>query len=34
MCFTSKIHPKKGIFSCVRKQKDPDLLKRFSAILF
>lgn len=34
MCFTSKKRYKTGNFSCVLKQKDPDFLKRFSAILF
>lgn len=34
MCFTSKNRYKTGNFSCVLKQKDPDFLKRFSAILF
>ena len=33
MCFTSKNYYKTGNFSCVLKQKDPDFLKRFSAIL-
>lgn len=32
MCFTSKNCYKTGNFSCVLKQKDPDFLKRFSAI--
>lgn len=34
MCFTSKNCYKTGNFSCVLKQKDPDFLKRFSAIWF
>lgn len=34
MCFTSKNCYKIGNFSCVLKQKDPDSLKRFSAIWF
>lgn len=34
MCFTSKNRYKTGNFSCMLKQKDPDFLKRFSAILF
>lgn len=34
MCFTSKNCYKTGNFSCVLKQKDPNFLKRFSAIWF